>query len=199
MYARLRQLALVVMLIGLPDALQAAVNIFIVNSDGAGEGFNDPTPAAPVGGNTGTTVGMQRLIAFQHAANIWGAQLNSNVDIYVRAFFDPLSCTATGAVLGSAGPVSVWRNFPGAPVADHWYHAALANKLFGADLRTPAQDPNNYYEINATFNSNLGQPGCLTDIFFYYGLDNNHGASSLDLVTTVLHELGHGLGFSTTT
>ena len=45
-----------------------------------GEGFNDPTPAAPVGGNTGTTLGQQRLIAFQHAADIWGAELDTNSD-----------------------------------------------------------------------------------------------------------------------
>jgi hypothetical protein len=135
---------------------------------------------------------------FQAAANLWGAQLNSSVNIFVRSSFNPLSCTATAAVLGSAGPISVWRDFPGAQLAGHWYHAALANKLAGIDLLTPAQDPINYAEINAAFNSNLGQPGCLTNVFFYYGLDNNHG-TSIDLLTVVLHELAHGLGFSTTT
>src|SRR5262249_60190992 len=30
-----------------------AATITIINNDGAGEGFNDPTPAAPVGGNPG--------------------------------------------------------------------------------------------------------------------------------------------------
>jgi hypothetical protein len=198
MSARLLQLGLIALLIGVPDALQAAANIIIVNNDGAGEGFNDPTPAAPVGGNTGTTIGAQRLIAFQHAADIWGAQLNSAVDIYVRANFNPLACTATGAVLGSAGPISVWRDFPGAPVGGHWYHNALANKLFGADLSTGNPNPLLNLEIGATFNSNLGQAGCLTGVFFYYGLDNNHGPL-IDLVAVVLHELGHGLGFSTTT
>ena len=37
-----------------------AATITILNSDGAGEGYNDSTPAAPVGGNTGTTRGAQR-------------------------------------------------------------------------------------------------------------------------------------------
>ena len=60
--------------------LQAAATIVIINNDGANEGFNDPTPVAPVGGNTGTTLGQQRLNAFQHAAGIWGARLTSNVD-----------------------------------------------------------------------------------------------------------------------
>ena len=32
-----------------------AADIQVIVTDGAGVGFNDPTPAAPVGGNTGTT------------------------------------------------------------------------------------------------------------------------------------------------
>ncbi|MEO5932815.1 MAG: peptidase, partial [Duganella sp.] len=39
----------------------AAAPLAIVNGDPAGFGFNDPTPVAPVGGNTGTTLGAQRL------------------------------------------------------------------------------------------------------------------------------------------
>ena len=170
---------------------EAAATIAILNNDGAGEGFNDPTVVAPVGGNAGTTLGEQRLIAFQEAADIWGATLDSDSTIVVRANFDPLTCTAGSAVLGSAGPLTVWRDFTGAPLAGHWYHNALANKLFGADLSTGP-------EIVARFNSNLGNPGCLTGIPFYLGLDNDHG-TAVDLVTVLLHEFGHGLGFSTTT
>ena len=182
----------------LPATARGAATIVIQNNDGAGEGFNDPTAVAPVGGNPGTTLGQQRLIAFQHAANIWGATLNSVPTITIRAFFNPLTCTASTAVLGSAGPISVWRDFAGAPVAGTWYAAALANALSGSDLLTAAADPNNHPEINATFNSNLGQAGCLTGSPFYLGLDNNHG-TAVDLVTELLHEFAHGLGFSTST
>jgi hypothetical protein len=196
MSAKLLKLGLLALvLFGLPTAMMAAASIIIVNADGAGEGFNDPTPAAPVGGNPGTTIGQQRLNAFQYAANLWGAQLNSVPLIIVRANFDPLTCNATGAVLGSAGPVSVWRDFTNAPVSGHWYHNALANKLFGSDLSSGASDGP---EIAARFNTNLGQANCLPGSFFYYGLDSNHGPL-IDLVAVVLHELGHGLGFSTTT
>ncbi len=38
----------------------SAATVTIVNADGAGEGFNDATPASPVGGNPGTTVGAPR-------------------------------------------------------------------------------------------------------------------------------------------
>ena len=54
-----------------------AATITIVNQDGLNEGFNDPTPAAPVGGNNGATIGQQRLNVFQEAADIWGALLPS--------------------------------------------------------------------------------------------------------------------------
>jgi PA domain-containing protein len=71
---------------------------------------------------------------------------------------------------------------------------ALANKLAGADL---APGPNNTSadDIQAIFNANLGNVGCLTGVGFYYGLDANHG-TQIDLVTVLLHEFGHGLGFA---
>jgi hypothetical protein len=174
-----------------------AANIFIVNFDGPGEGFNDPTPAAPVGGNPGTTLGEQRLNAFAYAASIWGASLQSTVDIYVGARMDPLTCSATSAVLGSAGPTFVNRDFTAAPgqgtvVAGHWYHIALANKIAGEDF-VPA-----FVHINARFNSELGKPNCLAGSPFYLGIDGNAG-TQIDLSTVLLHEFGHGLGFSTTT
>ena len=173
---------------------QAAATITIVNLNAAGIGFNDPTAVAPVGGNPGTTLGQQRLIAFQHAADIWGATLTSNVTIRVGASFVPLSCTATSAVLGSAGANEIFYDFPGAPKAATWYPSALASKLAGADQATPG-----FPHIVARFNSRLGLfPDCLPGDGFYLGLDNQAGAQ-IDLVTVLLHEMAHGLGFQTFT
>src|SRR5690349_3415540 len=169
-------LVLAVLMLAANAPAFGAANIIIVNTDGANEGFNDPTPAAPVGGNPGTTIGQQRLLAFQYAASIWGSILDSPVPIYVQAAFNPLACTATGATLGSAGSIQIFANFPGREYDNTWYHVALANKLAGADL-APGPNGTNADDIVATFNANLGQPGCLTGVFFYYGLDANHGAS----------------------
>ena len=171
---------------------RAAATIVIQNNDSANAGFNDPTPAAPVGGNTGTTVGQQRLNAFQFAANVWGATIKSDATITISAGWSALPCTATSATLGSAGSAGIFRNFPNAPFPNTWYSAALANALSGFDLNPNAP------EINAQFNSNLGNAGCLDGTHFYLGLDNKHGAD-VDLVSVLIHEFSHGLGFQSFT
>src|SRR6185436_8674537 len=81
--------ALAALLLGLAPARLSAggARITVVNTNEPNVGFNDPTPAAPVGGNTGTTVGAQRLIAFQRAADIWGSLLDSAVEIRIQASF----------------------------------------------------------------------------------------------------------------
>ena len=179
---------------GLALAAQAgAATIVINNLNAPGVGFNDSTPAAPVGGNPGTTRGQQRLYAFTYAANIWGATLTSATPILINAQFVPLACTATSATLGSAGATQVFSDFPGAQKPATWYSYALANKLAGEDL-DPGQP-----QINARFNSNLGQTGCLTGTPFYLGVDNAAPSTTVDFVETLLHEMGHGLGFQTFT
>ncbi len=177
-FTKLTLMAFAFAIVGLAAQTSFAgpAQIIIVNINEPGVGFNDPTPAEPVGGNPGTTLGQQRLFAFQRAAEIWAARLDSNVPIRIRARFVALG----PGVLGSAGPVSVVRNFAGAPLANTWYHVALANKLAGVDL-APTND-----DINANFSTNFN---------FYLGLDNNHGTRP-DLVTVLLHEFAHGLGFS---
>ncbi|HET8725599.1 MAG TPA: PA domain-containing protein [Anaeromyxobacteraceae bacterium] len=193
MRASLPALAVALLVAALP-ASPLAATITIVNGNAPGVGFNDPTPATPVGGNAGTTLGAQRLIAFQRAADVWGATLDSAVEVRIFATFEPLTCTATSAVLGSAGAMSVWRDFPGAETPGTWYPAALANKLAGEDLDAAA-GASTADDIRARFNVNIGQPGCLASSGWYLGLDTNHAANQINLVTVLLHEFAHGLGF----
>src|ERR1044072_7012478 len=181
---------LMLLIMGASSSAFATATIVILNNDAAGVGFNDTTAASPVGGNNGTTLGQQRLNAFQAAADKWGATIDSPITITIRAQWAAQTCTATSAVLGSAGAIRIFRDFSGAQFPGTWYNESLTAKLFGADPN-PTQP-----EINATFNINLGQPGCLTGTFFYLGLDGNHG-SNIDLVTVLTHEFGHGLGFQT--
>lgn len=165
--------------------------INIINADGAGEGFNDATVVAPEGGNAGTTRGQQRLNLFNFAAGIWGAFLDTPVQIDVNSQFNSLApCSVAGGVLGSAGTTGITRDFGSAPVAATWYHVALANKLEGVDQNgAPA-------EINARFNTDVDN-GCLgAGSRFYYGLDNTTPSLRINLLVVLLHEMGHGLGFS---
>jgi hypothetical protein len=186
-----------VLLAGTAPAALAQATVQIVNINAADVGFNDATPVAPQPGNAATTLGQQRLNVFQRAAEIWGAALTSSVPIRVDAQFVAQTCTPTSGTLGSAGTLTVWRDFPNAPRAATWYPAALANKLAGTDLDPTSSD------IRANFNSNVGQPGCLdssgTPANFYLGLDDNPPAGSIYLLPVVLHELAHGLGFQSFT
>ena len=175
-----------------------AAQFILINLDPPGAGFNDPTPAAPVGGNPGTTVGDQRLIAYGRALELWGSILGKGeVPIAVLGSFSPRPCTPTSGVLASAGAWTVEVDFPRAPLPGHWYPSALANAIAGFDLY-PGADPVDGADILAIFNSQLGTPACLTTSKWYYGLDNNANpaAGEIDFLNTFMHELGHGLGFA---
>ena len=188
--------------LGLAAAIPAqAAQFTLVNLDPPGVGFNDPTLATPVGGNAGTTVGQQRLIAYSRALQLWGSILKSDVTITVLGSFSPLTCTATGGTLAQAGAWNIELNFPGAPKADVLYHSALANSLAGTDLYPgdPASPDGAIIDgadIVAFFNGNLGAPGCIEGSTWYYGLDSHSPANKTDFLNVFMHELSHGLGFS---
>ncbi|MDO8438757.1 MAG: peptidase, partial [Telluria sp.] len=132
-------------------AAHGAAAIVIINGNAPGIGFNDPTPATAVGGNTGSTLGEQRLIAFRHAAGIWGETITSSVPIRIAATFEPLPCSESSAVLGAAGAIEIFTDFTNAPRASTWYPGALASKIAGTDVASPGQA-----HIRARFNSRLG-------------------------------------------
>lgn len=188
-----RPLLAALVLAASPAILLAGATIRIVNGDAAGEGMNDSTPAAPVGGNTGTTLGAQRFIALQYAADLWGAILDSPVEIRVLAHFSSLTCSSTSAVLAQTGPTGGLADFvpesgfPGPELPGLWYPVALASRRAGHALFPGADD------MVTTVNSQVGQPSC-TSFAFYLGLDGQAGAA-LDLVTVMLHEYAHGFGF----
>lgn len=186
-----KHIILIIMLLLANTKLALATQIVIVNMDSAGEGFNDNTSVSATGGNSGTTIGQQRLQVFEFAASIWESLVNSDVPIRVEAKFDPLTCTSTSAILGSAGTKTVHRNFTNAPFTNTYYAVALANGLAGIDLSSSA-------DISATFNGDLdNNSNCLGNFNWYYGLDGNKPASSIELLSVVMHEIGHGLGFVT--
>jgi len=179
----------------------AAATIVVNNVDLPGEGFNDPTPVDPVGKNPGVTLGAQRMIVFQFAADLWGSLLESDAEIVVQATYRDMPCNTGSALLASAGSVRVLADFPGAPHADTWYQPALANKLAGYDLTPGGPDPgllvepfndDMYLLVNVSVDAD---PICLGGVGWYYGLDNKAG-TQIDLLNVAMHELAHGLGFA---
>ena len=179
-----------------------AATIEINNIDDPGKGLNDPTKVKPVGKNKGTTLGQQRMNVFFKAAEIWGNTLQSTVPIWVQATFQDRGftpCTANSAVLGAAGTIQIFANTPSLLWPNTWYHSALANKLANADQQPGSPDPGFLAppfadDIIAFFNPNLGKADCFASSDWYYGLDNQAPAGTIDLLNVVLHEMGHGLG-----
>jgi hypothetical protein len=168
-----------------------SATITIMNRDDPGVGLNDPTPVSPVGGNTGTTLGQQRLIAAQAAADEWGRLLQSPVEIRVEVNFASLDCSLNGGVIGRSSNTS-HRDWNGTPSPGTWYTQALANSLAGVDLVPDIDD------VFAEFSSVIGTT-CEAPFFMYYGVDGilpfANSPHPIDFVTVVLHEIGHGLGF----
>lgn len=177
-----------------------SAEIIINNVDQPGIGFNDMTPATPVGGNTGTTIGEQRLIAYGRALELWGKTLASDATIVVQGSFARLNCDAGGGTLAQAGALQIFADFPNAPLPGHWYGVALASSIAGFDLTPGAPDPGPLAppfndDIVANFNGAIGQDDCLAGSAWYYGLDNNAGPGEIDFLDTFMHEVSHGLGF----
>lgn len=180
----------------------ADVPFVINNLDPAGFGFNDTTPVAPVDGNTGTTLGEQRLIALRFALDLWGSILESDVEVVVQTFFDDeLFCDKNNAALAAARPLQYLSDFEAELVPSTWYPIALANTLAGEDLIDGGPDPipmppEPNDDLVVRFNELLdSDKRCLKGSRWYYGLAPSPG-SDISFVQVALHEISHGLGFS---
>jgi len=114
--------------------------------------------------------------AFAKAVENWSYLVRSSVTIKIDATWEALG---TG-VLGSASANSFRRGFKNAPRNLTWYPIAIANKLAGYDL-----EPDNH-DISARFSSSIN---------WYLGLDGATPTTKYDFISTVMHEIGHGLGF----
>jgi PA domain len=184
------RLALAALPLALVASNASAIEIELINLDiGTGIGLDDPSTRSPVGANPGVTLGEQRRIAYQYAADMWSAVLGGgDVPVRITATFQPLACTPTGATLASAGATSVFRDFGAVPGT--WYAVALTKGITGIDVNAPAGN-----DITTRFNGAIGvDPNCLIGQDWYYGLDGLTPTGTINFLNVVMHEMGHGLG-----
>ncbi len=182
---------------------QAAMQFtYLASGSCSGSGWSDTTPATPIDGNPGTTLGEQRRNALQKAGELLATQLKLPIPLRVNACWEALGGNRTdGARIAQAQPNgylydSADFSVPWLPDKYTWYSVTEMVRLsgtpqcgtFGNSCGTP--------DIQTTFNSDIDPPNNVVNAPFYYGYTGaNKPARSIDFISTTMHELTHGLGF----
>ena len=160
----------------------------IVNVDGPNEGFNDPTPAAPSAATRSS-----RRAAAAHCLPVRGRPVGRGARQQRRDHH-------SGELRSAGAPTCSAPLAPGSasgiqrPRRPRLSLAAPRTRTITARWPTSRGDrPGCRLGLGSAFPEVIAQFS--SDFDFYLGLDNNHGAQ-IDLVVVLLHEFGHGLGFS---
>ena len=119
-------------------------------------------------------------IQVQAAIDVWAANFESKVPIYIEASWGRSS---SSSILGSARAGSYFANFSGAPDSSLWYPSALANALAGKDL--DGDNPEMIITVNSLAT-------------WYRGTGVGPSKTEYDLQSVILHEMAHGFGFLST-
>ncbi len=114
--------------------------------------------------------------AFQYAVDQWELLIESPVTIYMDARWSSLDEN----VLGSCGASNYYRNFEGATLLNRYYAVAAVEKMIGEEISNSSLP-----DMVANFNKNAN---------WYFGTDGNCPDTLYDFVSTVMHEIGHGIG-----
>jgi hypothetical protein len=116
--------------------------------------------------------------AFEYAASIMELYLPAGTNLTIKASYEHLG---TG-VLGNSvitGYAAGWSIDALDPLA--YYPVSLAEKIGGSKLNTDAEGDMEMKVSNS--------------VNWYYGTDGHTPSTQYDLVTVILHEMCHGLGF----
>lgn len=173
------------------------VGFEIFDLDPPGTGFTDPRPFGGAPGNPAATLGEARVNLFEAVLGAWGTALASEAPVDVLVTWRPLPCQpGFGAVLAGAAPLFVVATETEGvlPFTDTWYPVALAEALVGEEVSDPPQEGGG--DIVVVLNSALDDECLGEGTGLYYGLDGAPPPTRIDVAPVVLHELGHGLGFT---
>jgi hypothetical protein len=116
--------------------------------------------------------------AFQAAIDVWQSVLVSRVPIKVKAVWEPIA----SSTLAISGAGKVYKNFTTSAVKDTWYPSALAEAIGGKNLNDDLPD------IAINVNKN---------VIWSFETNGTKLAGKYDLKTVILHEIAHGIGFTT--
>lgn len=116
--------------------------------------------------------------AFQYAVDIWKDLIYSPIPIHIKVTWETLASD----VLGSCSPSGYYYNFNSTQIWNCYYPVAMVEKMLGKEINQSSD-----YEIEMSFNKSFTN--------WYFGTDGATPTDKYDFVTTVLHELAHGLGF----
>jgi len=138
--------------------------------------------------NNGVPWPNQAQVAFQRAVNAWQNTISSPYPIRVEAFFAPNGTNQALAVTSTSFGrfSSAIPNNPPLYTADTHYPVALLEKVAN-NTYTTANLPFHFtIRMNSSFNWHFGPTIA------------NTSARQYDFTTTSLHEIGHGLAFTST-
>jgi len=123
--------------------------------------------------NLSGNLNTQQQTATLHAITLWSVELAGTVPVDINIMFLSMS----PGVLGSSYRQPHYWN----PVTQTWYSSALGNQLAGYNVVPGMRDIR--LEMSSNFNWNY--------------LKTPPSGSQFDWITIMLHEITHGLGFST--
>lgn len=125
----------------------------------------------------GTDIPEQAFPAIDSALALWSRKITSPIPIKIQMNWT----TVDGNFLAKTRPVTYMKNFSKSAPTNIWYPIALAEKIANTELNQSSE-----FEIEIALNSAIN---------WYYGTDGQPGTEEFDLLTILLHELAHGLGF----
>ena len=117
-------------------------------------------------------------IAFEYAVSIWEQLISSSVPINLSVSWQDMGAN----LLGSCTPADYYQNLDNLYYSNFFYPVAIAERLAGKDLGGTG-----VADIVASFNKNVN---------WYFGTDGHTPLTKYDFVSTALHEITHGLGFT---
>lgn len=116
--------------------------------------------------------------AFERAVAVWEHYISSPIPIFIEVKW---TGDLPDQTLASSAATRIVNNFSNAPFRNVWYVIPLAESLAGRDLNDGTAD------IKINLNKNIN---------WHTSEDSNPGPAQYDLTAIALHEICHGLGFS---